>query len=130
MLNQVLLVGRVVEVPEIKETQSGKRVSNFIVAVPRDYPNKEGIYETDFIDCTAWNNKADKLEHFIVGDLVLVNAKVQVNSYEKNGEKVRETDLIVKDVDFLSHSKKEIQRQLNNEEQETSHDDFDLDMDR
>ena len=54
-----------------------------------------------------------------------------MNSYEKNGEKIRETDLVIKDVNFLSHSKKEIQRQLqNNEKAEISHDDFDLDMDR
>ncbi len=112
-MNQTLLIGRVVEVPETKETKSGKTVANLVVAVPRDYQNNEGVYETDFFDCTAWNQKANKAaDYFKVGDLVLVEAKLQTNSYEKNGEKIRNIDINIKDVRFLSHSKKEIQKEL------------------
>ena len=35
MLNQVVLVGRIVKEPEIKELENGKRVSNITLAVPQ-----------------------------------------------------------------------------------------------
>lgn len=47
MLNQAVLVGRIVQEPEIKETEKGK-VSNITLAVPRCFKNSNGEYDTDF----------------------------------------------------------------------------------
>lgn len=47
MLNQAVLVGRIVKEPEIKETERGK-VSNITLAVPRSFKNSNGEYDTDF----------------------------------------------------------------------------------
>ena len=44
MLNQVVLVGRLVKTPEIRKTESGKKVSQITLAVPRNYKNIEGQY--------------------------------------------------------------------------------------
>ena len=52
MLNQVVLVGRLVRDPELRETEEGKKVTNITIAVPRSYKNIDGEYDTDFIDCT------------------------------------------------------------------------------
>ena len=51
MLNQIVLVGRLVATPEVKELEDEKKVANITVAVPRSYKNADGEYETDFIDC-------------------------------------------------------------------------------
>ena len=50
MLNQVIVVGRLVADPEVKKLESGKEVTNITLAVNRSYKNAEGVYETDFID--------------------------------------------------------------------------------
>lgn len=51
MLNQMIIVGRLVRSPELRETENGKKVTNITLAVPRSYKNTKGEYETDFIDC-------------------------------------------------------------------------------
>ena len=51
MLNQSILVGRIVREPEVRETEAGVKVSNITLAVPRSYKNVNGEYDTDFISC-------------------------------------------------------------------------------
>ncbi len=48
MLNQSVIVGRVVRDPELKETENGNKVTNLTLAVPRSYKNVNGEYDTDF----------------------------------------------------------------------------------
>lgn len=55
MLNQVIIVGRLVSKPIVEENENGEKVCNITLAVPRSYKNAEGIYDTDFIKCTLWN---------------------------------------------------------------------------
>ena len=47
MLNNTVVVGRIVRNPELKETETGRKVANITLAVPRAYKNIEGEYETD-----------------------------------------------------------------------------------
>ena len=47
MLNQAVLVGRIVKEPELKNTDKGK-VTNITLAVPRSFKNQNGEYDTDF----------------------------------------------------------------------------------
>ena len=35
MLNQIIMVGRLVDTPEVRETENGKKVTNITLAVPR-----------------------------------------------------------------------------------------------
>ena len=66
MLNQTVLVGRIVKNPELKETDSGKKVANIILAVPRSFKNSEGQYETDFISCVLWKGIAENTAEYLV----------------------------------------------------------------
>lgn len=71
MLNQVVLVGRIVKTPELRVTDSGKKVTTVTLAVPRSYKNSTGEYETDFLDCTLWTNVAENtVEYCQTGDMV------------------------------------------------------------
>lgn len=54
MLNQTVIVGRLVREPELRETENGTKVTNITLAVPRSYKNVDGEYETDFISCVLW----------------------------------------------------------------------------
>ena len=52
MLNQVVLMGRLVADPEVRQA-GGVNVCNFTLAVDRDFYSN-GEKQTDFIDCVAW----------------------------------------------------------------------------
>ena len=78
MLNQVVIVGRLVEKPIVEENENGRKISEITLAVPRSYKNAEGIYETDFIKCTLWNGIAENtVEYCNKGDLIGVKGRLQ-----------------------------------------------------
>lgn len=107
MLNNVVLVGRLVEDPEllVSDNGSNKRTS-ITVAVPRPFKNSEGIYETDFIKCVLWNNIAEHtVEYCKKGDIVGIKGRVQNNNYEKDGKKYYELEVVTERVTFLSNSR-------------------------
>ena len=103
MLNQIILVGRLVQDPEIKELENGMRISYITLAVPRSFKNSDGIYENDFINCIVWNNIADNVKEFCTkGDIVGVKGRIQT----KQEEDKTIIEIVAEKVTFLS-SKKE-----------------------
>ena len=91
MLNQTVLVGRLVQDPEIKELENDKKVCNITLAVTRSYKNADGIYETDFIPVTLWQGIAENVKEYCKkGDIVGVRGRLQVreDKVEVVGEKV------------------------------------------
>ena len=91
MLNQTVLVGRLVQDPEIKELENDKKVCNITLAVTRSYKNADGIYETDFIPVTLWQRIAENVKEYCKkGDLVGVRGRLQAreDKVEVVGEKV------------------------------------------
>lgn len=103
MLNQVVMVGRLVKDPELKETESGKKVTHITLAVPRSYKNIDGEYDTDFVDCSLWIGVAENTaEYCHKGDLLGVKGRLQTSKYEKDGEIKYKTDVIAEKVTFLT----------------------------
>lgn len=99
MLNQTVLVGRIVSDPQINETKNERKIATITLAVSRNYKNENGNYDTDFIPCVLWNSVAENAyEYCKKGDLVGVKGRVQMT---KN-----KMEVIVEKVTFLS-SKKE-----------------------
>ncbi len=108
MLNQTVLVGRLVRDPELYETESGLKVSSVVLAVPRSYKNSDGEYETDFIPCTLWRGIAENTAEYVKkGDLIGIKGHVQTRSYEKDDEKKYVTEIIAEKVTFLSSKRPE-----------------------
>ena len=99
MLNQVAIVGRLVERPIIEENKNGRKVSELTLAVQRSYKNAEGVYETDFIKRTLWNGIAENtVEYCNKGDVIGVKGRLQCLSGN-------ELQLIAEKVSFLSSGK-------------------------
>ena len=107
MINQVVLVGRLVQTPELRETESGKKMSGITLAVPRSYKNIDGEYDTDFIDCTLWTGIAENTaEYCKTGDVIGVKGRLQTRLIEKeDGSKYKRVDIVAERVTFLSSSK-------------------------
>jgi len=103
-LNKVFLVGRLTKDVEKRPLQSGQFVTNFTLAVDRNYTNKEGVRDTDFIPVTAWGRLAEILEQYTgKGTLVSVVGRFQGRSYkDKNGKNVRVLEVIAEEVSFLA----------------------------
>lgn len=119
MLNQTLLVGRIVSKPELNQTETGKNYASITIAVPKSYVNENGEHEANFIDLTAWNERiVRKSDHLLKGDLVLVEASIQTRLVEKEGKKTKYTDIIVDSIDYLTHSKNQDKTILNDEIEE------------
>lgn len=106
VLNQIILVGRLVKDPEVKKAKNGNSYSHITLAVPRSYKNVNGEYETDFIDCTLWQLMATNTKEYCKkGDIVGVKGRVESKVYEKDDEKKYITEIIAEKVTFLSSNK-------------------------
>lgn len=101
MLNQITIHGRLTKDPELRKTQAGKSVTSFNVAVDRDY-QKDGKKEADFIDCSAWEQKADFVKnHFTKGQEILVSGRLQSRKWkDKDGKDRISWEIQVERVDF------------------------------
>lgn len=99
MLNQAILVGRIVNLEE-KETSAERICARIIVAVPRSFKNVNGEYEKDFIDCILWNETAkNTLEHCQNGDVVGVKGRLQKSESDK------ELLVVAEKVTFISNGR-------------------------
>ena len=108
MLNRVVLIGRLTRDPELRETSSGIAVANFALAVERDYKNQAGEKEVDFIDVQVWRKLAEVVANNLQkGRLVAVEGRLQVRSYEKDGQKRKVVEVVADRVQFLDWPKEQ-----------------------
>lgn len=106
MLNQVVLVGRLVKTPELRITENGKKTSKITLAVPRNYKNMDGEYDTDFLECTLWTNVAENTSEYCqAGDMVGVKGRIQTRVIKnEDGTKKKKTEIVAEKVTFLAQS--------------------------
>ena len=98
MLNKAILNGRLTKAPELKQTQNGKSVCSFTIAVDRSRDREK----TDFIPIVAWGKTAEFVNQwFGKGDLITIVGRIEVRNYEdKNGNKRIATEIIAEEVLF------------------------------
>ena len=103
MLNKIIVMGRLVRDPEMRRTTTGVAVTNFTVAVDRDFKDKEtGETTTDFIDCVAWRNTAEFVcRNFGKGALIAVDGQLQSRQYQaKDGTNRTVVEVVADNVSF------------------------------
>lgn len=103
MLNTVILNGRLTSDVDIRYSQSGTAFGSTTLAVQRNFKNKQtGEYETDFIKLKLIGKTAENFANFFCkGNFLCVQGSIQTGSYEKNGQKVYTTDVLVDRFYFL-----------------------------
>ena len=109
MLNQVVLVGRLTRDIVVNKSDKGVKVATISLAIPRSFKNSEGLYDTDFVDCVAFDSIASNTSEYCKkGDIVGVQGRVQSRTIENEGKKENIMDIICEKVTFLSsHTKEE-----------------------
>ena len=102
-MNKVILTGRLTKDPELKKTNSGLSYVQFNLAVNRNYTNKSGEKQADFISCIAWRTQADNLAKYIKkGGLIGVEGEIQTRTYDdKNGIRKYITEVLCNSIEFL-----------------------------
>ncbi|VIB39335.1 Single-stranded DNA-binding protein (Helix-destabilizing protein) [Clostridioides difficile] len=108
-MNQVVLVGRLTRDPELKYIPgTGTAVASFTIAVDRNYINKEGKRDTDFIPIEVIGKSAEYCANYITkGKLVALEGNIRVDNYQtQSGEKRTFTKVSTKSVQSLESKSK------------------------
>ena len=102
-MNKVVLVGRLTRDPEVRSTSSGSNTARFTVAVNRNFKNKDGQYDADFVSCVAFRNTADFVSRFFKkGSMIGLEGRIQTGSFDaQDGSKRYTTDVVVDNVEFV-----------------------------
>ncbi|NLC48119.1 MAG: single-stranded DNA-binding protein [Tenericutes bacterium] len=102
-MNKIILVGRLTKDPELRSTTSGISTVAFSVAVNRNFKNKEGNYDADFINCVAFRNQAEFIsKYFKKGGLIGIDGRIQTRNYDaEDGTKRYVTEVLVDSVEFV-----------------------------
>lgn len=108
MANRIILTGRLVDNPELRQTANGIPVTSFTIAVPRRY-SKEKDKQADFIDVVAWRGCAEFVcKYFTKGKWIEVDGKLQTRIWkDKSDNKRKSTEVVADDVDFVGSKKTE-----------------------
>lgn len=107
MINNAVLVGRLVRDPELRYTPSNQAVATFSLAVNRRFKNQNGDREADFINCVIWRQQAENLANWAKkGALIGITGCIQTRNYEnQQGQRVYVTEVIANDFQLLESRK-------------------------
>ena len=99
-MNQVVLIGRITKDAAIKYTQNKVSVASFTIAVDRNYKDKDGNKQTDFIPVQVIGK--EKINNWLVkGKLISLEGSIQVDRWQKDGSWQTYTKVVAKDIQFL-----------------------------
>lgn len=110
-MNKVILIGRVTKDIELKTTTTGKSVVSFTLAVNKDYKNANGEYDADFINCVAYEQRAETISRYVrKGDKFAVFGSITTRTYERqDGSTAYVTEIKVDGFEFLESKKKNVE---------------------
>lgn len=112
-MNLFMGIGRITKKPELRYTTSNLAIARFNLAINRDIKNKQGEYETDFINCVAYGKTAELIDKYLdKGSQIAIAGKIQTGSYEKDGKKTYTTDIVVERLTFLEKKQNATQTEI------------------
>lgn len=107
-LNKAIVAGNLTHDIELKKTPAGRSVVTFSVAVNRSKKQGDGSYEreTDFIDCQAWEGRAEFLSrNFHKGDAVCVIGSIRKRQWKLQDGNIRYITEVIADEILFAGSK-------------------------
>lgn len=122
MINSVNLTGRLTRDPELRVSQSDIAIGNFTLAVNRNFTDRNGERQADFINCVAFKKTAELLKQYVSkGSQIGVTGRLQSRSYEnKEGQRVYVTEVVVENLVFLDTKSDNSQQSTNNYNQQSN----------
>ena len=101
-MNTITLLGRAASEIELKQTQAGKSVVNFSLAVKRPFTKDT----TDFHTIVAWDKQADLLSRYVKkGNQVCIRGYLTTRTWtDSQGNKRYATEVIADEVSFVGNN--------------------------
>lgn len=104
MINNVVLTGKVIELPQMRETASGIKYANILLEITRPFKNSNGVYDSDRISVTLWKGIAETAnEACKIGDLLGIKGRIQSYSVEKESQTYYNYEIVAEHVSFMSN---------------------------
>jgi single-strand DNA-binding protein len=104
-LNKAMIIGNLGRDPEMRYTPSGQAVTQFTVAVNRNYKDAQGERqeETEWFRIVAWGQQAEfAAEYLRKGNKVYVEGRLQTRQWEgQDGQKRYTTELVANTIQNL-----------------------------
>lgn len=104
MVNDCTFIGRLGKDPEVRDLQSGDKVASFTMALSKSWKDKDGNKQekTTWINCSVFGKQAEVIQKYVKkGDLLYVESELQVDDYEKDGQKRQAHKFVVKNFTML-----------------------------
>ena len=105
-MNKIIISGRLVrdsELSYIASTATPKM--SFSIAVERNYQKDKNNKKVDFINCEQLGKHVENLCQYVTkGKQILVEGELNIDNYEKDGEKRSFTKVKVDRLEFLSNA--------------------------
>ena len=96
MINQVVLVGTIKELPIIRG--DSLQHADMKVEVPRPYRNSEGEYYTDIFTVSLWRGVADTaISQYNVGNVIGIKGRMEIDAETEKAKVIAER------VSFIQH---------------------------
>ena len=104
MLNQVIIVGKLMDNPKLEELGDGRKVTYITLEIKRAYKNADsGDYDTDEIKCTLWSGIAENtVEYCKKGSTVGVKARL------KSDESSDCIEVVAEKITFINTKEKDL----------------------
>ena len=107
-MNSVNLIGRIARDPVISYTQTQMAVCRFSLALDRGKDKDGNDRGADFPSCVAFGKTAEFIDKWLKkGQMVGIIGHLQTGSYEKEGQKVYTTDVVVDRTTMVDWGKKD-----------------------
>lgn len=102
MLNVVALTGRLVADPQLRQTETGRKVASLRIACDRSYQDASGNRSADFLDVIAWEKTGEFIcRNFSKGDLLSVTGRLQSRTYrDRSGANRHVVEVVANTADF------------------------------
>jgi single-strand DNA-binding protein len=104
-LNKAMIIGNLGRDPEMRYTPNGQAVTQFTVAVNRNYKNQAGEWqeETEWFRVVVWGQQAERAAEYLrKGNKVYVEGRLQTRQWEdQSGQKRYTTELVANQVTNL-----------------------------
>ena len=125
-MNKVILSGRLTKDAELNFLPSVEIPKiNFSLAVERNYQKDKNNKKVDFINCEMLGKHTENLCQYVTkGKAILVEGELNIEQYEKSGEKRSYTKVKVDKLEFLGGASAENKKDFSSDLQEISTDDI------
>ena len=96
-MNAFSIVGKITDMPMLKETSNGLKTCELPIRVQRNFPNSEGVYESDDVVVEVWRGRASCQ----IGVYVGINGRIHSRKYQKDDRVYLNYGFVAEKVDFL-----------------------------